>query len=162
MNRTRLLLRNLFFHWRGNLAVLLGVAVGSAVLIGALLVGDSLAGSLKALTLDQLGWVDQAMVTGRFFRQDLAKEMRPERIGPVILLQGSARREPGPPVGKITVWGVNYNIWGKGSLAVYWLWETEEPDVILNATLARALKAEIGDTITIDVQKADAMPRETL
>lgn len=42
----RLLLRNLRFHWRGNLAVLLGVAVGTAVLTGALLVGDSLRGSL--------------------------------------------------------------------------------------------------------------------
>src|SRR5436309_2371672 len=30
MTFTRLLLRNLFFHWRGNLAVALGVAVGSA------------------------------------------------------------------------------------------------------------------------------------
>src|ERR1700730_2316691 len=107
MNRTRLLLRNLFYHWRGNLAVLLGVAVGSAVLIGALLVGDSLAGSLKALTLDQLGWVDQAMVTGRFFRQDLAKELPAERVSPVILLQGSARNDQGLPVGKVTVLGVD-------------------------------------------------------
>jgi len=162
MNRTRLLLRNLFYHWRGNLAVLLGVAVGSAVLIGALLVGDSLAGSLKALTLDQLGWVDQAMVTGRFFRQELAKEMPAKGVGPVMLLQGSARKEQGPPVGKITVLGVNYNIWGKGSLAICNLWETTEPEVVLNAALARTLKANEGDTITIDVQKADAMPRETL
>ena len=162
MNRTRLLFRNLFYHWRGNLAVLLGVAVGSAVLIGALLVGDSLAGSLKALTLDQLGWVDQAMVTGRFFREELAKEMPAERVSPVILLQGSARKEQGPPVGKITVWGVNHNIWGKGSLAVNYVWETAEPNVVLNAALARALKADVGDTITVDVQKADAMPRETL
>ena len=37
----RLLLRNCFYHWRGNLAVLLGVVVGTAVLTGALLVGDS-------------------------------------------------------------------------------------------------------------------------
>jgi hypothetical protein len=82
MNRTRLLLRNLLYRWRGNLAVLLGVAVGSAVLIGALLVGDSLAGSLKSLTLDQLGWVDQAMVTGRFFREELARRCRPSVSAP--------------------------------------------------------------------------------
>src|SRR5262245_24651642 len=107
MNRTRLLLRNLSYHWRGNLAVLLGVAVGSAVLIGALLVGDSLAGSLKALTLDQLGWVDQAMVTGRFFRQDLAKVLPAEHVSPVIMLQGSARKDRGPAVGKVTVLGVD-------------------------------------------------------
>ena len=44
----RLLLRNLFYHWRGNSAVLLGVVVGCAVLTGALFVGDSLRGSLRA------------------------------------------------------------------------------------------------------------------
>src|SRR5579864_2857719 len=99
MTRTHLLFRNLFYHWRGNLAVLLGVAVGSAVLIGALLVGDSLAGSLKALTLDQLGWVDQAMVTGRFFRQELAKDLPADRACPVLFLQGTARRAEVPPVG---------------------------------------------------------------
>ena len=72
MTLGRLLLRSLFYHWRGNSAVLLGVAVGTAVLTGALIVGDSLRGSLRALTEQRLGWVDQAMVTGRFFRDELA------------------------------------------------------------------------------------------
>ena len=47
MNLGRLLARNLAYHWRGNAAVLLGVGVGTAVLTGALLVGDSLRGSLR-------------------------------------------------------------------------------------------------------------------
>ena len=38
-----------------NLAVACGVAVGTAVFSGALLVGDSLRGSLRSLTLDRLG-----------------------------------------------------------------------------------------------------------
>ena len=71
-------LRNLRYHWRGNLAVFLGIALGAAILTGALLVGDSLRGSLKALTLDQLGWVEDAMLPGRFFRADLAKEIAAE------------------------------------------------------------------------------------
>ena len=69
MTPLRLLLRNLLYHWRGNLAVFLGVVVGAAVLTGALLVGDSLRGSLRDLTLQRLGWVDEALVTGRFFRE---------------------------------------------------------------------------------------------
>ena len=75
----RLLLRNLLYHWRGNVAVLAGIILGSAVLTGALLVGDSLRGSLKALTLDQLGWVEDALVPGRFFGADLAKEISADR-----------------------------------------------------------------------------------
>src|SRR5262245_16158710 len=94
MTLLRLLWRNLLYHWRGNLAVLLGVAVGTAVLTGALLVGDSLRGSLKEQSLRRLGWVDQALVTPRFFRaalaSELVKDQAAERIEPVILLQATA------------------------------------------------------------------------
>src|SRR5258707_14975507 len=93
MSFFRLLLRNLLYHWRGNLAVFLGIVLGSAVLTGALLVGDSLRGSLKALTLDQLGWVEEAMLPGRFFRAQLATEVSAERSAPALLLQGSASRK---------------------------------------------------------------------
>ena len=46
--------------------------LGTAVLTGALLVGDSLRGSLRALALDQLGWVDEALVAGRLVGSALA------------------------------------------------------------------------------------------
>src|SRR5437764_1292444 len=113
----RLLLRNLFYHWRGNSAVLLGVAVGTAVLTGALLVGDSLRGSLRDLTEKQLEWVDSAMVAGRFVRAQLAEEIAsdgsPGRVEPALILQGAASTVPPEGggelprrVGKITVLGV--------------------------------------------------------
>src|SRR5213080_522704 len=89
MTWRRLLWRNLFGHWRGNLAVLLGVAVGTAVLTGALLVGDSLRGSLRAQALEQLGWVDQSLVAGRFFREELGRNLAARKVCPAILLQGS-------------------------------------------------------------------------
>src|SRR5437879_6004344 len=96
MSFVRLLLRNLRYHWRGNLAVYLGVAVATAVLTGALLVGDSLRGSLSDLTLRQLGWVDHALVSSRFVREDLANEIEAKHAAPAILLQGAAVTEPGP------------------------------------------------------------------
>ena len=75
MTFSRLLLRNLLYHRRGNFAVLLGVALGTAVLTGALLVGDSLQGSLRELMLDRLGWVEEALVPGRFFRSRLFEDI---------------------------------------------------------------------------------------
>src|SRR6266436_615280 len=107
----RLLLRSLFFHWRANLAVLLGVAVGTAVLTGALLVGDSLRGSLRDLTLERLGWVDRAMVAGRFLREEYAKEIKAPRACPAILLQGSATSTSGKRTGRITILGVDERFW---------------------------------------------------
>ena len=76
--------------------MLLGVVVGTAVLTGALLVGDSLRGSLRDLTLRQLGWVENAMISGRFVRWAIADDIGSEVI-PMILLQGSVETDEGSP-----------------------------------------------------------------
>src|SRR5262249_22718218 len=107
MTLTRLLLRNLLYHWRGNLAVLLGVVVGTAVLTGALLVGDSLRGSLRDLTLRRLGWVDQALVGSRFFRASLADNLPASRAAPLILLRASAAKPAGGALNRVTVLGID-------------------------------------------------------
>src|SRR4051794_6696716 len=70
----RLIRRSLQFHARSHLGVLLGAVVGSAALIGALLVGDSVRGSLRRMALARLGNVDVALSAGdRSFRDALAK-----------------------------------------------------------------------------------------
>src|SRR5213075_2915989 len=68
-----LIRRSLRFHARSHLGALLGAAVGSAVLIGALVVGDSVRGSLRDMALARLGRVQLALAANdRFFRADLA------------------------------------------------------------------------------------------
>src|SRR5262245_17408407 len=67
MTVSRYLLRSLFFHRRAHFAVLLGAAVGCAVLTGALLVGDSLRGSLRDRAEVQRQGIDYAMVSPKFF-----------------------------------------------------------------------------------------------
>src|SRR5947209_12352125 len=90
MTLFKLLRRNLVFHRRGNLAVLLGVAVGTAVLTGALLVGDSLRGSLRDRALRRIHGIDAAMISGRFVRQQLAEELNENAVQPGILLRATA------------------------------------------------------------------------
>ena len=51
MRPRALLLQSLSYYWRTNVAVVLGVATAVAVLAGALLVGDSVRGSLRDLVL---------------------------------------------------------------------------------------------------------------
>ena len=75
MSAIRLIFATLGFHWRTNLAVACGVATGAAVLTGALLVGDSMRGSLRHLTLDRLGRIDEALVSEHFFRAVLADQL---------------------------------------------------------------------------------------
>jgi ABC-type antimicrobial peptide transport system permease subunit len=166
MNLFRLCLRNLVYHGRGNSAVALGVAVGTAVLTGALLVGDSLRGSLHDLTLRRLGWVDQAMITPEFFREQLAEELRQsgaaDRVAPAMMLQATAARTstgdatPGPTARRVTLIGTDQTF-GEG--------EGIPPapgTLTLNGALADALGAQVGDKVTLRLQKPSAVPRESL
>jgi putative ABC transport system permease protein len=172
MTFRRLLLRNLFYHWRGNFAVLLGVVVGTAVLTGALLVGDSLRGSLRDLVRDQLGWVDDALVAGRFFRQDLAAELGAEQFSPAIVLQGAAsstsEEKSGHPVvhraGRVMILGVDDRFWlnGTNQESSKDLWQSPKEEAVLNAALATDLGVAAGDAVTLHLQKVSAIPRETL
>lgn len=173
MTLWRLLLRNLLYHWRGNSAVCLGVAVGTAVLTGALLVGDSLRSSLHALTLRRLGWIDEALTAPRFFRADLANELQEagaaEYVVPAIMLQGMAAAKPAGTSAKaaprtarhVNVVGVSGLFWAD-EFGTGRAFRTFDRGVWLNSTLARALGVSVGDSISINIQKPSAIPRETL
>src|SRR5262245_17965160 len=121
MSLRRLLFQSLLFHWRGNLAVLLGVAVGTAVLAGALIIGDSLRGSLRERALDQLGWVDQALVAGRFFRADLATDQPSDHTAPAIMLRGIVLSEKSR-AGQVMIMGEDDRFWGESPPTQKDLW----------------------------------------
>ena len=63
-----LVVRSTLYYWRTNLAVVLGVATAVSVLAGALLVGDSVRGSLRDLVLERLGRTDHVLASSGFFR----------------------------------------------------------------------------------------------
>ena len=76
MTLLTLIFRSLHFHARAHLGALVGAAVGSAVLIGALVVGDSVRGSLRDMALARLGRVQIALAANdRFFRAALSDEL---------------------------------------------------------------------------------------
>jgi ABC-type antimicrobial peptide transport system permease subunit len=155
----RLILRNLAYHWRGNLAVLLGVAVGSAVLTGALLVGDSLRGSLRARVERQLGGIDAAALLPRLVRADIAKGM-PGSVAPVLLLPGSVQA-PGDPttasyLGRVTVLGVDQGFTMIGEVIDR---TGTARQVALSDRVARKLGAKVGDRVKIGVERFSDIPR---
>src|SRR5438477_12004537 len=79
MSVFQLVVAGLRHHWRINFSVALGVAAATAVLTGALVIGDSVRGSLRHLVLDRLEKIDQLLVLDRFFRQELATELARSR-----------------------------------------------------------------------------------
>src|SRR2546425_4658922 len=96
MRMRSLVVRGLFYYWRTNAAVVLGVATAVAVLAGALIVGDSVRGSLRDLVLQRLGRTDRALLSSGFFREALAGDLEGdanfgssfEAVCPVIVMQG--------------------------------------------------------------------------
>jgi ABC-type antimicrobial peptide transport system permease subunit len=156
----RLLRANLLFHWRANLAVLLGVAVGTAVLTGALLVGDSLRGSLRALALERLGWIDQVMIGSRFIPTSAARDLPADRVAPAILLRGSARDASGDRlVRQVTVLGVDHRFWSADADR---FWDGATDEVVLNRPLADALHVHPGEMVRLQFPKVSDVPRESL
>ena len=154
MTHLRLLLRSLAYFWRGNAAVLLGVAVGCAVLTGALLVGDSLQGSLRARSARRLGWVSRSLVAPRFFRESLAGLVAQKsggRAATVLLLQATVSRKDGGQARGVTILGVEPSFFAV---------PRDIDSAWLSSALAQALEAEPGDEVTLHLQKPGEIPRE--
>src|SRR5262245_11831729 len=104
-----LILRSLVFHARAHLGALLGAVVGSAVLIGALVVGDSVRGSLREMALLRLGGAVVAMETGdRFFTTGLFDRM-------LALGSNDVARVNRSPSAPETVWGQS-GVWSGAAL----------------------------------------------
>ena len=71
-------IRSLLHYWQVGLAVMLGIMTGTAVLTGALIVGDSVRGSLKRLTIERLGKIDEILIADHFFSTQLVKRIQSE------------------------------------------------------------------------------------
>ncbi len=78
------LVRNLTFYWRHHLAVGLAVAVATAVLTGALVVGDSVKGTLRYALDARLGQTASAVLTqDRFVTEAFAERMGVASVAPI-------------------------------------------------------------------------------
>src|SRR3954466_8350497 len=71
----RLVFQSARYFWRTNLAVVAGVATAVSVLSGALLVGNSVRGSLRDMALSRLGRAEVVISSTDFFREALAAEI---------------------------------------------------------------------------------------
>ena len=153
-----LALRSLRFHARAHLGVLLGATVGAAVLIGALLVGDSVRGSLRDMALARLGKIEAAMATGdRLFRAALATKLN---AAPVLALPGTVNSSDGSRrANRVHVLGVDENFWKLAAKAPPFA--TVPPDsVVLNQALAEQLAAKPGDEVLLRVSKVSALSQD--
>jgi putative ABC transport system permease protein len=173
MTSTSLLLQTLRYHWRTNLAVLLGVVAGTAVVSGALVVGDSVRGSLREMTLARLGEVDHVLNGPRYVREKLADELaaRPEfaeafaAAAPGIVVQATFEKPAADGIGvqtrsgKVNLYGGDRRLWSMiGATSA----PPQEDEVFLSPNLARQLEVKPGDVVNVAVELPSDIPRDTL
>ncbi|HKY04387.1 MAG TPA: ABC transporter permease [Blastocatellia bacterium] len=170
MRTSTLLKRNLAYYWRTNLAVVLGVGTAVAVLAGALLVGDSVRGSLRDLFLMRLGKADYVITSASFFREQFASEIASHsrfptaglgQTCPLIVFEGLvSHQESGHRAGNVQVYGVDERFWrfhGRDGVR-----PPDEREVLLSAALAQELESKPGDSLLVSVEKPSAIPAESL
>jgi len=168
MTSSTILFRSLRYYWRTHLGVLLGAALGSMVLTGALLVGDSVKATLRLQALDRVGRAVSALVTSeQFFRTKVdARNSSGEtdiptaaHAAPVLFLRGSVSRADGSArINQAQVLGVDGRFW---TLAPH---KTEpiaaRDHISLNRRAAAQLGVKSGDTIVLRVEKPSAFSRD--
>ncbi len=162
MKTRKLILRNLVFFWRTNIAILLGIAVAVAVLTGALLVGQSVRDSLRQLLYQRIGSVDYIVSSASFFGEDLANKLGPNfHTSPIIFLKGVLAQEATQVrAHNVNVYGIDERFWKLNGLPL-----PESADgqtALVGESLANQLGLRPGDGLLLRVETQQAIPKEWL
>lgn len=172
----RLVLRSLLFHANQHLAVVLGVMAATAVLTGALVVGDSVRQSLRDLALDRLGAIDHLLLVDRFFRAELVNELAATKVfqqdfsaavPAIVIPTASAELERADKsrsrAGSVNLIAADQGFWdlNVADSARNKIAAPQPGEVILNATLAAELQAKVGDTLILRMAKATQVSEDT-
>ncbi|HEU4835976.1 MAG TPA: FtsX-like permease family protein, partial [Pyrinomonadaceae bacterium] len=170
MQTTQLIKRSLAYYWQTNLVVVLGVAIAVSVLAGALLIGESVRGSLRDLSSRRLGKTDDLIAAPNFFREQLAADLEQRGqfvangIGvtcPLIAIEGVVVHEPSKRrAGGVKIYGVDERFWKFNG--VTGITTPTNRNVLVSQSLATELGSSANDSLLLRIEKPSAIPVESL
>ena len=168
MTTSKLILSSLRHHARSHVGTFLGAAVGAAILIGALLVGDSVRESLKRMALLRLGQTQAVLLSNdRLFRAELADGLEKELgrpTAPVLIFLGTASANGGEArANQVQVLGVDDRFHDQFAYPPDSAWDHPEwatKGIALNRQLAEQLEVKEGDEVLLRVPKPSLLSRE--
>jgi ABC-type antimicrobial peptide transport system permease subunit len=158
----RLILQSLRHYRRRHLGLALGVAVSTAVITGALIVGDSMRYSLERIAARRLGQITHAITASeRYFTDSLALRLE-EVLGvpcaPLLLLEGSAAVRGGQyRLPKVQVLGIDEHFrrtTGSADAPA----SIPAGQALVSQNLAARLHIEPGDELLLRIQKSSVVP----
>lgn len=166
MTSLRLLLRSIVHYRRAHTGLIAGTLLASAILTGALVVGDSVDHTLRTFGEQRIGTATVAVTSGeRLFSGALAEALSGQLESPVsalLLLPGMAIHQ-NPDTGeraqvnRMQALGVDAAFWQLGEGEGISLGRRE---AALDARLAKRLGVKPGDTVALRIAKPDLLSRD--
>lgn len=170
MTRWQLVSRGLVHYWRTNLAVVAGVATAVSVLAGALLVGDSVRGTLRDLAYQRIGATELVLSSTAFFRETLADAVVADteawqqvpRFAPLVVARGTVTVQGDDGrVANVAVYGVDDRFWQFHGLDAE-VTGPGERDAFISPALARDAGLVEGGVALVRLQRPADVPLESL
>ncbi len=157
------ILRSLYHYRRAHIWVVLGIMLATAILVGSLLVGDSIRYSLDQIVENRLGRTEFALSSGdRLFQADLAERLSEDlKNNGAALLQTKGigiARGGRFRYNSVQVLGVDSSFGRIGSTSIF---NQIAPDeVIVNSILAERLELSVGDELLLRIERLDQLPKD--
>ncbi len=154
-------IKNFIYFWQIHLTVALCTAVATGVLAGALIVGDSVRGSLRSLTEERLGTIQHALLADRFFPPDVLD--RQSTVSAIVLNGTVVAPQTQTRASRVNILGVpeNFFAFWEGSVSP----SLEKTDgqtfgvIVINEALQNELNVQVGETLLVNIpQAADIHP----
>ncbi len=165
MNIFKLLIRNLIYYRKKHISVVSGVILSSTILIGALIIGDSVSYSLKRIVDKRLGKVQYALSSGdRVFRQKLGYDLSNKSdvicsailyTKGVIISDGGADR-----LNNIQFYGVD-EYFDDFNLTPGTYNNLSPDEIVVNSYIASRMNLSAGDEVLLRFEKLDTMPKDS-
>ncbi|MCG8652293.1 MAG: FtsX-like permease family protein, partial [Pirellulales bacterium] len=164
LSLTRMIWASIRHSWRVSASVALGVATATAVIVGALLVGDSMRGSLRSLTIERLGKTDSIVAPGIFFEPERVHQDAVALIlfaSGVVEAQQAGEENRVRRAGSIQLIGCDDDFWDLDVSGVRPARLPTDDGVVMNQSAATELGVKVGDLVTVRLPVEQAVPADS-
>jgi len=160
MTILKYILKSLKYFKKQHIAVFFGTLISTAILTGALIIGDSVRFTLKDLVTKRLGNSTFALITAdRFVRAELADDISNElglKTASVLMLQGIAiNSENQSRINTVQVLGIDERFW---EISDKNMPELNANEAIISTNVAKKLNLNVDDEFLLRVQNAEIIP----
>lgn len=160
MSIFKFIVQSIRFYWKQHLAVFLGTVISTAVLTGALIVGDSVMMSLNKLVDVRLGNVRYALQSGdRFVSNELASEIGVKlntSTAALLMVKGIAiNPEVDARINNAQVVGIDSSFWKLSNVKPIAI---NADEAIISENISQKLNIKVGDELLLRVEKTSIIP----